>query len=509
MLYPTLYIAVIASLALWFLYRSDEEREHWLQRIFFGLFLAYFAVVLTAEVKFGTKLWVLFRDLTAMALLGTVFQLATAKRTWFIGATVASAAFLAWFVPVQMSGSLSLPGMATVSYDPDGELLLELAEGVGQEVLGTAAYKYDLTFSPAFTVGQPDRTELDDYLLVNIPESHLTDLEDIMNDLRSVPEVDWVEPNEQVTINPVPAESRTDTRKNFGVNDPGITELWGFEAMGADGLYALLRKLQPKPAKTALIAILDTGVDANHEDLSGNYKSLNTSDDNDPRGHGTHCAGIAAAVTNNGLGIASFSPGTGYVQVTSIKVLNASGMGTQKSIINGMIKAADGGADVISMSLGGLSNQSKERAYRKAVEYANENGAIVVAAAGNANRNARNYVPAAVDGVISVSAVDQELRKAVFSNYVTDLKRGVAAPGVGIYSTIPGNQYDTYNGTSMATPYVAGLLGLMKSFKPGLTTDEAYRLLNTTGKATRQTEQTGRLIQPGQVMEQLLPAPKK
>jgi thermitase len=192
--------------------------------------------------------------------------------------------------------------------------------------------------------------------------------------------------------------------------------------------------------------------------------------------------------------------------VTSIKVLNASGMGTQKSIINGMIKAADAGADVISMSLGGLSNQSKERAYRKAVKYANDKGAIVVAAAGNANRNAKNYVPAAVDGVISVSAVDNELRKAVFSNYVTDLKRGIAAPGVGIYSTIPGNQYDTYNGTSMATPYVAGLIGLMKSFKPGLTTDQAYQILNKTGKPTQQTDQTGKLIQPAKAVEQVLSA---
>jgi thermitase len=506
MLYPTLYIATTASLALWFLYRSDEEREHWLQRVFFGLFLSYALVVFTADVKFGVKLWVLFRDLLVLGLLGTVFQLATHKRLWFMGAALASAVFLAWFVPAQMSGSLHTLEAAPVSYDPDGELLLELAEGADQDVLSTPAYKYDLTFSAAFEVGEADLTELDDYLVVNIPESHLADLEDILNDLRAVPEVDWVEPNERISISPVTGEKLPGVNKKFGVNDPGISELWGFEAMAVNDLYRLLRQQSGKPAKTALIAILDTGVDANHEDLSANYKSLNSTDDNDPRGHGTHCAGIAAAVTNNGLGIASFSPGASYVQVTSIKVLNASGMGTQKSIISGMIKAADAGADVISMSLGGLSNQSKERAYRKAVKYANDKGAIVVAAAGNANRNAKNYVPAAVDGVISVSAVDNELRKAVFSNYVTDLKRGIAAPGVGIYSTIPGNQYDTYNGTSMATPYVAGLIGLMKSFKPGLTTDQAYQILNKTGKSTQQTDQTGKLIQPAKAVEQVLSA---
>lgn len=506
MLYPTLYIAATVSLALWFLYRTDERQERWLQRLFFGVFLAYFAVVLTADVNFGTKLWVLFRDLAAMALLGVVFQLATHKRVWFLGASVASAVFLAWFVPVQMSGSLNTSDATPVSYDPDGELLLELAQGAEQGVLATAAYKYDLKFSPAFSVEEEEITELDDYLLVDIPESHLTDLEEIVNHLLSVPEVDWVEPNERISIDPIPTQKSPGSKKKFGINDPGVSELWGFEAMQVNDLYNLLHKQPSKPVKTALIAILDTGVDATHEDLAANYKSLNTADDNDPRGHGTHCAGIAAAVTNNGVGIASFSPTSSYVQVTSIKVLNASGMGTQRSIINGMTKAADAGADVISMSLGGLSSQSKERAYRKAVEYANQKGAIVVAAAGNANRNARNYVPASVDGVICVSAVDNELRKAVFSNYVTDMKRAVAAPGVGIYSTIPGNQYDTYNGTSMATPYVAGLIGLMKSFKPDLTTNEVYRLLDNSGKATQQTDQTGKLIQPGKAMEQLLPA---
>lgn len=505
MLYPTLYIASTASLALWFLYRLDEEREQWLQRIFFGLFLSYTLVVLTADVKFGVKLWVLFRDLLVMGLLGAVFQLATHKRLWFTGAALASALFLAWFVPAQMNGSLHSGDTVLNNYDPDGELLLELAEGAPTEVLSGPANKYGLTFTPAFTVMQPDDTELDDYLLVDIPENHLADLEGLLKSLRSIPEVDWVEPNEQITISPVKGQKLPGVNKKYGINDPGISELWGFEAMAVAGLYQLMRQQSAKPVKTALIAILDTGVDANHEDLAANYKSLNKADDNDPRGHGTHCAGIAAAVTNNGVGIASFSPGASYVQVTSIKVLNASGMGTQKSIISGMIKAADSGADVISMSLGGLSNQSKERAYRKAVQYANEKGAIVVAAAGNANRNAKNYVPAAVDGVISVSAVDNELRKAVFSNYITDLKRGVAAPGVGIYSTVPGNQYATYNGTSMATPYVAGLVALMKSMNPGLTTDEVYHLLHTTGKATRQTDQTGRLIQPDRVLKQLLP----
>ncbi len=507
MLYPILYIATIASLALWFLYRSDEERERGLQRLFFLLFFAYLGVVLLAEARFGTKLWVLFRDLSVLALLGGLFQAAVHKRSWFIGASVAAGALLLWFVPSQMSGSLSPAAAPQYSYDPDGELLVELAEGSTPEVMATPAFKYDLTFAPAFQVGDPASTELDDYYTINIPESHLSDLEAILRDLQAIPEVDWVEPNERISLQPLPATPAGKVQRRFGVNDPEVSRLWGFEAMNVHKLYPLLNAQKAPPVTTALIVILDTGVDAKHEDLSGNYYSLNASDDNDPRGHGTHCAGIAAAVSNNGVGIASFSVGEkSYVKVSSIKVLNAAGMGTQRSIINGMVKAADAGAAVISMSLGGLSSQSKERAYRKAVEYAQGKGAIVVAAAGNANRNARNYVPAAVSGVISVSAIDSTLNRAAFSNYVTDLKMGLAAPGVGIYSTIPGDRYDTYNGTSMATPYVSGLIGLLKSLRPELTAADVYDILKATGTSTKQPQETGPLIQPAKAVTHLLQA---
>ena len=218
--------------------------------------------------------------------------------------------------------------------------------------------------------------------------------------------------------------------------------------------------------------------------------------DNDPRGHGTHCAGIAAAVSNNGKGVASFSQNNEFVEVASIKVLNSMGMGTQKSIIDGIIEAADSGADVISMSLGGRSNQAKQTAYKKAVKYANQKGAIVVAAAGNSNRNAKEFSPVNAPGIIGVSAVDMELNRAVFSNYVQDIEMGIAAPGVDIYSTIPGNKYATYNGTSMATPYVAGLLGLMKSINPDLSTKKAHEILQSSGVKTKATKETGYFIQP-------------
>jgi thermitase len=272
-----------------------------------------------------------------------------------------------------------------------------------------------------------------------------------------------------------------------------------------DEYYRILSEQQAR--KKAKIVILDTGVDGTHEDLDDNFTSIETKYDTDPHGHGTHCAGIAAGVTNNGLGIGSLA-GTNdespFVEVSSVKVLSASGMGTQKTIIAGIIEAADEGADVISLSLGGRSNQSSQRAYSAAVEYAHRAGAIVVAAAGNSNRNAKDFAPANAEGIITVAAIDEHLLRAPFSNRTEDIEMAIAAPGVGIYSTVPGNQYKKYSGTSMACPFVAGLLGVMKSLEPELDHRTAYRMLHDTGLTTSETRVTGRIVQPADALAALV-----
>ena len=229
--------------------------------------------------------------------------------------------------------------------------------------------------------------------------------------------------------------------------------------------------------------------------------------DVDSNGHGTHCAGVAAGVTNNGLGIGSLA-GTGdspFVEVSSVKVLSAGGMGTQKTIIAGIIEATDEGADVISLSLGGRSNQSSQRAYSAAVNYAHRNGAIVVAAAGNSNRDAKDFAPANAEGMITVAAIDQLLLRAPFSNRTENISMAIAAPGVGIYSTVPGNSYRAYSGTSMACPFVAGLIGVMKSIRPELTHSDAYRIINGTGRESSETRITGRIVQPAAALAAILP----
>ncbi|MCB0612012.1 MAG: S8 family serine peptidase [Phaeodactylibacter sp.] len=503
MIYPLAFTGAVASLALWFLYRTNDAKSSIFQSSFFGALGIYVLSVLLADASLGSKLGVLFRDLMAMTVFGMAFQLLSAHKRWLaLGSAIAIAAF-GWYYQSNMAHTFSQEISGQSANDPSGELLVELAEGSGEEALATVKRKYQLRMERAFTPASPEATELDDYFVVDVPPQYTGRLDEVIRALQAISTVDWVEPNEAVSVTPEPARTLPGINKKFGIDDPGLEHLWGFEAMEVDKLFEYMESQELKPKRKALIAILDTGVDAKHEDIKGNYHSTKTVYDNDPKGHGTHCAGIAAAVSNNGVGVASFSKDNSFVEATSIKVLSASGMGSQRTIISGILEAADAGADVISLSLGGLSNQTKERAYQKAVDYANQKGAIVVAAAGNSNRDAKNFAPAGVPGVIAVSALDEELNRAVFSNHITNLEMGIAAPGVNIYSTIPNGRYSSFNGTSMATPYVSGLIGLLKSLDPDIDTQTAYQILHKSGKESKNTKETGRLIFPFAAVKEL------
>lgn len=467
---------------------------------------AYVLSVFSANAQFDDKLGVLFRDLLVMGAVGFVFRMLMAKRAALIAGGIALAAGYFWFYQTQLKTTFESESVSEVPYelDANGELLIEIKEQATLDKLNGSLSNYDLKVERAFHPAAADQTNLDNYYVVDIPNNKVQHIKQIEEALYESGIVAWVEENEVVNVAPMSAKKLPPINNKFGINDPGLEQMWGFEAMNVDKLYRLLDDNKIKPKRKALIAILDTGVDEKHEDLKGNFKSLGGKHNSDPVGHGTHCAGIAGAVSNNGRGVASYSTDNRFVQVASIRVLNSFGSGTQRGIINGMIEAADKGADVLSMSLGGASDRFKRKAYTDAVKYVTKAGGIVVAAAGNSSKNAKNYAPVNTPGVIGASAIDQDLNKAHFSNTVRDIKMGVAAPGVGIYSTIPNDKYGAYNGTSMATPYVAGLVGLLKSLNPDLTAEQAYQILHKTGKSTKSGKETGKLIQPADAVKALL-----
>jgi subtilisin family serine protease len=249
--------------------------------------------------------------------------------------------------------------------------------------------------------------------------------------------------------------------------DPLRTQQWGLDAL------RLPEAWRSSGGKGVTIAIVDTGVNLSHPDLSAKLvagRDLVDGDGqpNDPNGHGTHVAGIAAASTANAIGIAGSAPGA---SIMPVRVLRADGSGDERTIADGIHWAAANGADVINLSLGEqgfAARLSKNGPLNRAIRQVSaRHGAVVIAAAGNEGKGARVYRPAVP--VLVVGATDRSGGPAAFSNFGD--QRAVVAPGVDIVSTAPREPttlfpkgtdgYAQLNGTSMAAPAVAGVVALL------------------------------------------------
>jgi thermitase len=492
MIYPISYLISLAGLVTWFFVQGNRRLSKPVSIVFLMGFLVYLLALSLASADLSYKFLILFRDLVVLGVISQLFNIFQNSKVLSIG--LGLAALLTIYFSYFGVLTYTFPQIDTDRMDPQGEFLVRLE--MEPEMIDRLSSEWSCTFEIAFSPENEDITDLDDYYVVNDLNDSKRSRKKLYMRLDRAPGVEWVEANETLTLDDPEPTTPAPLKRDFFLNDPGMQQQWGLDPMGVDDLHRLLVESGIRPRKKANIAIVDSGVDAKHEDLRSNYTSYKAKYDEDPNKHGTHCAGIAAAVSNNKLGIASMSPGTGYVTVTGYKVINAYGMGTQKQVIKGIIEAVDAGADVISLSLGGPTQRRKEIAYKAAVDYALDHGAIVVVAAGNNNKSAKLISPANVEGVIVVSALNDEKSKAFFSNTVDDVKMGIAAPGQNIYSTIPDNKYASLSGTSMAAPYVSGLIGLMKSLRPELTAEEVYHILSTTGVKTNDGDRTGVLIQP-------------
>lgn len=227
-----------------------------------------------------------------------------------------------------------------------------------------------------------------------------------------------------------------------------------------------------------VIAVLDTGVDGGHPDLSGKVLSgynaitrdANAADDN---GHGTAVSGLIAANTDNGIGIAGMCWGC---KILPVKVLNSRGSGNDAAVARGIRWAVDNGARVINMSLGGSEDS---QVLREAVGYALSRNVLIIASSGNERQegNAPNY-PAAYPGVVAVGATGNTDVVTGFSN--TGDFVALTAPGVGLWTTLPGGRYGPPNGTSFSSPYVAGTAGLVLTLRGDLGTQDLACVLKAS-----------------------------
>jgi thermitase len=205
-----------------------------------------------------------------------------------------------------------------------------------------------------------------------------------------------------------------------------------------------------------LVAVLDTGIDEQHEDLAGKVVgSVNFTDSqtaSDRLGHGTHVAGIIAATANNGIGIVGAAPNA---RLLNVKIADDKGMVWASTVAKGIIWAVDNGAKIINMS---LAIPAATPALEEAVNYAWSKGVVIIAAAGNTGSSVPTY-PASCPNVIAVAATDINGSLWERSNHGDWVS--AYAPGAEIYSALPGNSYGYKSGTSMATAYVTAAAALM------------------------------------------------
>ncbi|MFH1442314.1 MAG: S8 family serine peptidase [Candidatus Omnitrophota bacterium] len=315
------------------------------------------------------------------------------------------------------------------------------------------------------------------------------------------PLVEYAEPNYIYTVQMVPDDPYYSTKGSWGQS---YDDLYGLkpDKLNCEAAWDI------NQGDGVIVAVIDTGVDKSHEDLSGNIwvnegeipgngidddgngyvDDINgwdfVNNDNDPKddhGHGTHCSGTIAGMGNNGIGVIGVAP---KAKIMAVKGLSEVGSGSTEGLGRCVVYAVNNGANVLSNSWGGTGTSS---VLTDAFHYAYNNGVIAVASAGNNNMDVKDFQPANIDTIISVAATDDKDLKASFSNWgeVT-----VAAPGVQILSArsagtdmygdgthIIGDKYYRANGTSMACPHVAGVCALIVGKIPAISPDDLRSIL--------------------------------
>jgi len=265
-------------------------------------------------------------------------------------------------------------------------------------------------------------------------------------------------------------------------NDPLYEKQWNMPMINAEYAWS-----HTKSGKGVVVAVLDTGVqlseDLNPQQVLEGEAFESGRWDVDPVGHGTHVAGTIAQWTNNGKGVTGVAKDA---KILPVKVLSDQGFGSHANITAGILWAVDQGAQVINMSLGG---PTPSKVMEEAIEYAIENGVVVVAAAGNDGRRQISY-PAGYEGVSSVAAVGPDGKRSFFSNYGDSVD--ISAPGGntrdfgeagGILQAACRNSrcdYYAFQGTSMASPHVAGAAAILLS--EGLRPENVLEVLKTRDK---------------------------
>jgi thermitase len=305
-----------------------------------------------------------------------------------------------------------------------------------------------------------------------------------------------IELTEDYTSNQVEAAYNTSLTSATGFipDDHYLALQWAIESIGVPALWSLTTG-----DPDIIVAVLDTGIDKDHEDLAGqviteaNFTTSASADD--INGHGTHIAGIIAAKSNQ-IGIVGVAPD---VKLINAKVAGDKGRCQVRELAEGIVWAVDMGANVINISIQ-IKESSPE--LKEAIDYAWNSGVVIVAAAGNNGGQSAVY-PAAYENVIAVSATTENGGLAPLSNYGEWVD--IAAPGYQIYSSLPDDEYGYETGTSFATGYISAIAALLMDITSdsngnGRINDEIASLVKTGYTRASDSRINGGIIDAGFIL---------
>lgn len=334
----------------------------------------------------------------------------------------------------------------------DGEVVIRVKPGFSAQ---NAAEAVNAEVKKTFTVGEMK------YAVLTLDGT--TTVQDALNKLTGNKAIDYVEPNYIYKTSIVPNDPEYSSRQ------------YCHQRMNSEQGWNVTTG-----SSSVVIAVVDTGVNGSHQEFAGRMTSgydtvnnipLTGNENSDDYGHGTHVAGISAAKGNNSIGMAGVD---WNCLIMPVKVLDQSGSGSNDTIAEGIVFAVNNGANVINMSLGG---KGLSKSIEDAVNHANLNGVVVVAAMGNSGTASVDY-PAASQGVIAVGSSNARDQMSYFSTRGYHIS--VCAPGEEIYSTSMDGSYVTFSGTSMASPQVAGAASLLMAANPGWTANQIRSQLEGT-----------------------------
>ena len=291
------------------------------------------------------------------------------------------------------------------------------------------------------------------------------------------------------TNSSLPLDSKKDSL--IKPNDPFFDKQWALSNLNLSDLWNMTAG-----NSDVVVAILDTGIDATHEDLRdrviAEVNFTNSPSENDINGHGTHVAGIICAAANNGVGVTGLVPDC---KILNVKVADDYGFCVEPAVARGIVWSVDNGANIINIS---LEIRNPSASLEQAVNYAWQHGVLIIAAAGNQGNQSAVY-PARYDNCIAVAAVRPDNTLAPLSNYGDWVD--MAAPGFNIYSTLPGNNYGYETGTSFAAAYVSAFAAMLSrticdANGDGKSNDEIRSVIEKSCSQVNYAGYTLRIINP-------------